>query len=204
MSLKKIISTSSLTNQTAMQIASDFDDRNANEVPPATIVKVDDGDYRSENVRNIFDECDSSYSSSSKDDLLHNGNGKVKVIGLGFISQMAEYMVAADVLVTKAGPGTIAEAASLGLPVMLTSFLPGQEEGNVDFVVDGGFGGFSSNFFKMAEEVSSWLCDSDKLRELSVAARQKGTPNAAEDIVRLIGRSALNWRTKNILTQASR
>jgi len=33
---------------------------------------------------------------------------------------MAEYMVAADVLVSKAGPGTIAEAAAVGLPVMLS------------------------------------------------------------------------------------
>lgn len=46
--------------------------------------------------------------------------GNVDVIGLGFITNMPEYMVAADVLVTKAGPGTIAEAASVGLPVMLT------------------------------------------------------------------------------------
>ena len=67
--------------------------------------------------------------------------GNVHVQGLGFVTQMAEYMVAADVLVTKAGPGTISEAAALSLPVMLTSFLPGQEEGNIDFVVDNGFGG---------------------------------------------------------------
>ena len=46
--------------------------------------------------------------------------GKVNVIGLGFVSNMAEYMVGADVLVSKAGPGTIAEAASVGLPVMVT------------------------------------------------------------------------------------
>lgn len=32
-------------------------------------------------------------------------SGDVKVVGLGFVTQMAEYMVAADVLVTKAGPG---------------------------------------------------------------------------------------------------
>jgi 1,2-diacylglycerol 3-beta-galactosyltransferase len=49
--------------------------------------------------------------------------GNVDVIGLGFISNMPEYMVAADVLVTKAGPGTIAEAASVGLPVMLTRYV---------------------------------------------------------------------------------
>jgi UDP-N-acetylglucosamine:LPS N-acetylglucosamine transferase len=47
--------------------------------------------------------------------------GNVHVEGLGFVTRMAEYMVASDVLVTKAGPGTISEAAALGLPVMLTS-----------------------------------------------------------------------------------
>jgi 1,2-diacylglycerol 3-beta-galactosyltransferase len=46
--------------------------------------------------------------------------GKVNVVGLGFVSNMADYMVASDVLVSKAGPGTIAEAASVGLPVMIT------------------------------------------------------------------------------------
>jgi 1,2-diacylglycerol 3-beta-galactosyltransferase len=46
--------------------------------------------------------------------------GNVNVVGLGFVSNMAEYMVASDILVSKAGPGTIAEAASVGLPIMLT------------------------------------------------------------------------------------
>jgi 1,2-diacylglycerol 3-beta-galactosyltransferase len=53
--------------------------------------------------------------------------GNVDVVPLGFVKNMAEYMVAADVLVTKAGPGTIAEAAAVGLPIMVTSHLPGQE-----------------------------------------------------------------------------
>ena len=44
--------------------------------------------------------------------------GDVRVVPLGFVTNMAEYMVAADVLVSKAGPGTIAEAAAVGLPVM--------------------------------------------------------------------------------------
>lgn len=46
--------------------------------------------------------------------------GKVDIMPLGFLTNIPEYMVAADVLVSKAGPGTIAEAASVGLPVMLT------------------------------------------------------------------------------------
>lgn len=36
-------------------------------------------------------------------------------------------MGAVDCIVTKAGPGTIAEATTRGLPVMLSAFLPGQE-----------------------------------------------------------------------------
>merc|ERR1719203_837273 len=88
-------------------------------------------------------------SSSSLDMEMRKNNSiietPVAVVGLGFITRMAEYMVAADVLVSKAGPGTIGEAASLSLPVMLTSFLPGQEEGNVDYVIEGDFGAFVSD-----------------------------------------------------------
>mmetsp|Transcript_60987 Transcript_60987/g.71344 ORF Transcript_60987/g.71344 Transcript_60987/m.71344 type:complete len:580 (-) Transcript_60987:553-2292(-) len=123
----------------------------------------------------------------------------VEVIGLGFVTRMAEYMIAADVLVTKAGPGTIAEAASVSLPVMLTNFLPGQEEGNVDYVVDGGFGAYRSDAdpVEVAEEVSLWLTDDEKLTELSVAACAKGAPNAAAEIVRVIGDSTLRWIDSN-------
>jgi 1,2-diacylglycerol 3-beta-galactosyltransferase len=41
----------------------------------------------------------------------------------GFVNNMDEWMKASDILVTKAGPGTIAEAAICGLPCMLSSFL---------------------------------------------------------------------------------
>jgi 1,2-diacylglycerol 3-beta-galactosyltransferase len=52
-----------------------------------------------------------------------HANGKVNVVGLGFVTNMAEYMAASDILVTKAGPGTIAEAAAVGLPVFLTRYV---------------------------------------------------------------------------------
>ena len=125
--------------------------------------------------------------------------GDVNVVGLGFVTKMAEYMVAADVLVSKAGPGTIAEAAALSLPVMLTSFLPGQEEGNVDFVVDGGFGVFIPDRDPdgIAEGVGNWLSDEEKSRELSEAAKKCGAPNAARDIVQSIGNLSLRWKKIN-------
>lgn len=51
-----------------------------------------------------------------------NVNVKVK----GFVNNIDEYMGASDCIVTKAGPGTIAEAMVRKLPVILSSFLPGQ------------------------------------------------------------------------------
>jgi len=125
--------------------------------------------------------------------------GKVEVVGLGFITNMAEYMVAADILVSKAGPGTISEAAALSLPVLLTSFLPGQEEGNVDYVVDGGFGSYCQDTDPQAvgEEIAQWLKDEDKLKRMSAAAKAKGAPYAARDIVQMIGDSTLKWREHN-------
>ena len=121
--------------------------------------------------------------------------GNVHVMGLGFVTRMAEYMVAADVLVTKAGPGTISEAAALSLPVMLTSFLPGQEEGNVDFVLNGGFGAFVSDSdpIGIAEEVCMWLTDEPRRTKLCAAAKANGNPYAARDIVRQIGDSTCKW-----------
>ena len=125
--------------------------------------------------------------------------GNVHVQGLGFVTQMAEYMVASDVLVTKAGPGTIVEAAALSLPVMLTSFLPGQEEGNIDFVVDNGFGAYVnvSDPIGIAEEVCMWLSDDERRAKLSRAAKAAGAPHAARDIAQQIGDSAMKWKDLN-------
>merc|ERR1712038_2035148 len=92
-----------------------------------------------------------------------------------------------------------AEAASLSLPVMLTSFLPGQEEGNVDFVVNGGFGAFipDNDPTGIAEEVGQWLTDENIATNLSNRAKANGAPNAARDIVEQIGKISLKWKQIN-------
>ena len=54
----------------------------------------------------------------------------------GFVQNMEEWMHASDVIITKAGPGTIAESFICGLPVLLNGYIPGQEEGNIDYVLE--------------------------------------------------------------------
>lgn len=59
---------------------------------------------------------------------------------LGFTDKIPELMRAADLLVTKAGPGTLAEANAAQLPVVVYDYVPGQERGNVEFVRHNGIG----------------------------------------------------------------
>jgi len=106
----------------------------------------------------------------------------VDVAVRGFTSEVSSYMEVADCLVTKAGPGTIAEAAIRGLPTMLSSFLPGQEAGNVPYVINHGFGEFSRKPAKIAERVSAWLQDDALLEKMRASAVAAATPEATQQI----------------------
>lgn len=52
------------------------------------------------------------------------------VVVLGYVSDVARLMAAADLIVTKAGASTTAEALVMGRPLVISSALPGQEEAN--------------------------------------------------------------------------
>lgn len=185
---------SSLLNDLECNSEEDQDKQPSDEqTTPPTVVAATESTNSSEYETEIVNETEITTSSNSFIE------SHVKVIGLGFITNMAEYMVAADVLVSKAGPGTIAEAASLSLPVMLTSFLPGQEEGNVDYVVQNEFGTFVSDSDPqgISDVVANWLTDEEKLKHLSANAHKCGAPDAAAEIVEAIGESALRWKNIN-------
>ena len=108
--------------------------------------------------------------------------GKVHI--KGFATNMDELMRSSHILVTKAGPGTIAEACICGLPIMISGFLPGQEEGNVSHVVDGLMGCFCADNVMLAAHLSDWLSRPDTLKTMSKAARRAGRPRASLDIAR--------------------
>eukprot|EP00536_Pseudo-nitzschia_multiseries_P011711 jgi/Psemu1/320128/estExt_fgenesh1_pm.C_4120007 len=112
----------------------------------------------------------------------------------GFVRNMDEWMKASDCLVTKAGPGTIAEASICGLPCMLFAYLPGQEEGNVAFVEESGFGKYSSDPNEIAATVSSWLKSPEKLRTMQQAALSAARPSATLDIARDLAEVAFSTK----------
>ncbi|MEZ4868252.1 MAG: glycosyltransferase [Caldilineaceae bacterium] len=103
---------------------------------------------------------------------------------LGFVDNVAEWMMASDCLITKAGPGTIAEAAICGLPLLLSDFIPGQEEGNIPFVVENGVGLFLHEPAAIGAQVRRWFTtDRDQLQQMRQQAKRLGRPQATVQIV---------------------
>ncbi|CAM8979740.1 unnamed protein product [Rhodiola kirilowii] len=110
---------------------------------------------------------------------------KIPVKIRGFETQMQKWMGACDCIITKAGPGTIAEALIRGLPIILNDYIPGQEKGNVPYVVDNGAGVFTRNSKDTARIVAEWFSTkTDELKQMAENAKKLAQPEAVFDIVR--------------------
>lgn len=106
----------------------------------------------------------------------------------GFIDTMPDLMRAADILVSKAGPGTISEAYICGLPLILYSRLPGQEEGNVAYVLGTGTGVWAPTPTEMTAAVREWIQNPNELQKAQAACLGLARPRAARDIAAILQR----------------
>ncbi len=106
----------------------------------------------------------------------------------GFTKEMPDFMRAADVLVTKAGPGTIAEAFNAHLPIILYARLPGQEDGNVTYVCETGAGVWASTPKRVVTTLRSWVEHPEEREKVVAACRLASRPDASITIARQIGR----------------
>jgi 1,2-diacylglycerol 3-beta-galactosyltransferase len=96
---------------------------------------------------------------------------------------MDQLMRASDIIVTKGGPGSIAEAVISGLPILISGFLP-HEEGNVSFVVEGGMGSYCKDPEALRRHLSLWLSSPIELADMARASHRAGRPRASLDIAR--------------------
>jgi 1,2-diacylglycerol 3-beta-galactosyltransferase len=102
----------------------------------------------------------------------------------GFVHNISQWMWASNCLVTKAGPGTIAEALVCGLPMVISGYIPGQEEGNVPFVAENRVGTYCSRADDVADLVRDWFTkERDQLTQMAANARRLARPQATTQIV---------------------
>jgi 1,2-diacylglycerol 3-beta-galactosyltransferase len=106
---------------------------------------------------------------------------------LGFVNNMPELMHASDVIITKAGPGTICEALACDLPIILSGYVPGQEEGNIDYVVHNDVGVLAMDASTLVDELRRLIKPgSPELRRRLANAHKISRPRSSFDIAQHI------------------
>jgi 1,2-diacylglycerol 3-beta-galactosyltransferase len=110
---------------------------------------------------------------------------------LGFVDVMPRLMRAADVVVTKGGPTTIAEALVAGQPVVVTSVLPGQEEGNDHFVKQHGVGLAARSPRAVATSIRRLAHDRELLGQMAARTTTLMPANGADRAAELVVQTAL-------------
>jgi 1,2-diacylglycerol 3-beta-galactosyltransferase len=109
---------------------------------------------------------------------------------LGFTRGFTDWLHCADVVMTKAGPGIIAEAACCGTPLLLTSHLPGQERGNARLVTRAGAGRRVRSGRGLTRELARLRRDPAAMAALRDGCRRLARPDAAPQVAELIGELA--------------
>jgi 1,2-diacylglycerol 3-beta-galactosyltransferase len=104
----------------------------------------------------------------------------------GYVKNMPELMKASDILVTKAGPGTICEAINTGLPMVLYSRIPGQEDGNVRYVIEEGVGRWAPTAERTAQAVRRWITHPEIMNRAVGKCANIARPKAASEIADLV------------------
>nr|MBN1230167.1 galactosyldiacylglycerol synthase [Anaerolineae bacterium] len=118
---------------------------------------------------------------------LQDTNWRGAVHTYGRVENMAEMMHAADFILCKAGGLIVSEALACGLPLILYEALPGQEAGNVSYVLENGAGVWAPGPVKALSAVYSWLAgDGHDLETYREAAKWAGHPRAAFEIAEQI------------------
>lgn len=105
---------------------------------------------------------------------------------VGYTDRMADFMKMADLFVGKPGGLTTAEALSVGLPMVIVSPIPGQEERNSDHLLEDGVALKCNEFTTLAFKIDRLLGDPARLASMRENAKKNGRPNAAQTIVRTL------------------
>jgi processive 1,2-diacylglycerol beta-glucosyltransferase len=118
------------------------------------------------------------------DRLLQRQLPRVKVCGL--VNNMDELMSACDVMVTKPGGLSIAEALVKGLALIFFSAIPGQETGNIRVLTKYGVGYGQRRIEEMAAIVNGLQESPQELTAQRARSKAFSKPHAVDTIIQLL------------------
>lgn len=106
-----------------------------------------------------------------------------RMVPMGFTASIERVMAASDLAITKSGGLTTSECLAVGLPMIVVSPIPGQEERNADYLLEHGAAFKAYDEAGLEFRVRGLLENGKQLQTLQSNARQLGRPHAAEAIL---------------------
>ena len=110
---------------------------------------------------------------------LHPG----RLLPLGFTTTIERVMTCADVAITKPGGLTSSECIAMGLPMIIVSPIPGQEERNADYLLERGVALKAHDAAGLEYRVRRVLSEPALLKQMRTALSGLGRPDAAAHII---------------------
>ena len=105
---------------------------------------------------------------------------------VGYVENVRTLLAAADLLVTKAGGMTLAEATAAEVPLLLYGSLPGQEAGNERFASRSGIALVARSRGELRRLLGRALADPEPTERMQASLRRLRRPDAAAHIVELV------------------
>ena len=109
-----------------------------------------------------------------------------KLFPIGFSSEVERIMAVADLVITKPGGLTTSECLAMGLPMIIVSPIPGQEERNADFLLENGAALKAHDGAALTWRINRLLKEPKLLRRLAKHAAALGNPFAARTILETV------------------
>ncbi|PHV28626.1 galactosyldiacylglycerol synthase [Janthinobacterium sp. BJB426] len=106
-----------------------------------------------------------------------------RLLAQGFTSEVERLMACADLVITKPGGLTTSECLALGLPMIVNSPIPGQEERNADYLLEQGVALKAFDAVTLEYRVRLLLDHPEQLQAMRAKALALGRPRAALDVL---------------------
>lgn len=105
---------------------------------------------------------------------------------LGFTRTVERVMSCADLVVTKPGGLSTSECLAKGLPMLLVSPIPGQEERNADYLLESGPALIALDTASFEFKLDALLRQPERLRAMGERAAAIARPHAARDVANAV------------------
>ncbi len=112
--------------------------------------------------------------------------GAKNVMIFGFVTFMQDLLNIADCVITKGGASTVMEVLSVGKPVIFSTFIRGQELGNVLYVVENGGGWYIRSHKAILDQALKVVENPELAAEVGRNIAKLGVRNGVDDVVKFI------------------